>query len=369
MKRQKSAIGLSILAIFGFAIFAVGKTVVAKRSGYHVKYFRVHWGVHPVREADVLGFKGFYQKNGKPFPWGRDATGGFYRNLRVRNSHAPSFEPIDERVAKDRNNVYVGSRHVIGGAGDPTGTPLPSFTTQKGRGVRVLKEADATTFKKCQTCYVDKNHVFLPGFFVLENADPATFRVLTNKGKPHYNYYADAAQVFYGLKPVEHADPKTMRRDKVDRRLMVDNQFVYFKGKRLESTVDGKIVPARSSSWRQFPGTEYLTDGRILFRPYVYTPIEDADAATWEVFGQDFKRGQFKGKSSLDHMYAKDADHVWYGYGGCEALPEADSATFVYLGDGYAKDKNQVWHHGKRITGADPASFKLPSDGRAVARR
>ena len=39
------------------------------------------------------------------------------------------------------------------------------------------------------------------------------------------------------------------------------------------------------------------------------------------------------------------------------ALDEIDAATFEVLGDGYARDKRQVYFHAAAIDGADPRTF------------
>jgi hypothetical protein len=144
-----------------------------------------------------------------------------------------------------------------------------------------------------------------------------------------------------------------------------------------------------------------VENGRVFyFDDYYFAkpqPMPEADAATFEI---------------LDRWFAKDRSHVYFLH---KIVPEADPATFAYLGgydDQWAKDKDRAFHFvpskaagrvtsirsasldafeiledapfskyardaeavyycGKRVKDADPATFRMmPSDhlGEKTAR-
>ncbi len=69
----------------------------------------------------------------------------------------------------------------------------------------------------------------------------------------------------------------------------------------------------------------------------------------------------------LDQMYGKDAKTVYYedisnpNYEGFLPLTSANLATFVSLGNYYAKDSHAVYQYGQPIAGANPNNFIVPT--------
>lgn len=85
-----------------------------------------------------------------------------------------------------------------------------------------------------------------------------------------------------------------------------------------------------------------LDDDSFRFLGYYYSPYE-------KIYD-----GSYMPENSF---YSKDKNAVYYSCG--EILEGADPETFVHLGDGYGKDKNQIWYANKTIERADVASFVL----------
>lgn len=101
-----------------------------------------------------------------------------------------------------------------------------------------------------------------------------------------------------------------------------------------------------------------LNDSLIEYTKH-YNPVNDVDITTFEVcIANDWSR------------YARDINYVYYPenselkdfndydfhpieYGQNLIIPEADPATFKYIGRGYAVDKNNMYRYGKKIEWSD----------------
>ncbi len=57
----------------------------------------------------------------------------------------------------------------------------------------------------------------------------------------------------------------------------------------------------------------------------------------------------------LQDGYTKDKNHVYFKQ---TIKHEADAESFKNIGQGYSKDKNRVYHYSKVLIGADPNTFK-----------
>ena len=60
--------------------------------------------------------------------------------------------------------------------------------------------------------------------------------------------------------------------------------------------------------------------------------------------------------SGFAQAYKIDRNKVFFDR---EPIPHADARSFVDLGHGYAKDRNNVYHHGRILEFVDPATFRL----------
>lgn len=116
-----------------------------------------------------------------------------------------------------------------------------------------------------------------------------------------------------------------------------DKDFVYYKGKRIDTTIPHDIEFLRG----------FLN--RSLIIP------------------TDIDHASFK---PLSEQYSKDKNKVYYRWirGGKQfwlvEIPGTDSESFEVLGSSLAKDKNHVWQKDTKIKGADAQTTEVLSSGR-----
>lgn len=104
-------------------------------------------------------------------------------------------------------------------------------------------------------------------------------------------------------------------------------------------------------------------DGNISSNPNLVL-IKGADSASFIALQQS---GSSLLNSSLHSLYLKDKNSVYYAYStydydsrdvfSVQSISHADPTTFTNLGNGFAKDKNNVWFQGKVMAEADSSTF------------
>lgn len=341
----------TLIAMFVFLILVVARfsprfsAASSADFGYSIVDGEVFWAGMQVAGADPGTFE-WLEIDGRKLPWGRDSQRGYFRNLPVHNSDGPSFEAFleDESLAKDKNHVYRGQRNTERTQWFSTGEKeWRKSMRQAARSVKVIPEADAATFRyRDNDLWVDKDHVFRRGKLV-ELADPSTYRELPIVWGGHGGYAADKTHVYRNGRVIEHADPKSFRLDSKTGLLMDDN-FVFYGTQRFEACIDGRVVPAKSSTWREIGNGGYCTDGEYVYLSYG-SVLLGANPDTFEV---------------MSGGYSRDDDQVWYED---RAHPDADPLSFVALNRKVAKDLSHVWYMQRIVANVDPATLQVRPDG------
>ena len=198
------------------------------------------------------------------------------------------------------------------------------------------ENVDAASFKALSEEYTkDKNNVYYkctsPGRYwviTLASADVSSFEVLG------FNLAKDARHVWWDGKPLEGADPQTVK--------LVRDGFVW-KDARTVWYQEEKIPGADVETFRHLGQAFYRDANRVYWST---TPLEGADPDTFRTFGDDCPFG-------ADRKRVWRADTIIEGY---------DAATFQPIHQSVYKDKSGVYAGDHKIQVADPKSFRKVAD-------
>lgn len=262
-------------------------------------------------------YYGFVAKTGDLF----DAKYSYnIKKIQLSGMDVDSLKTSSEYFMQDNNHVYRATLS--------TDTPLEKVSYLDPESFEILDRfelmLDGYTPQYSKTSgliYKDKNHVFMHDY-IIDIRDPASFRLINpNLGKDKYQKY-----------PLFKIMPKDLR-----------NRTPY-----------GVV------------GSEVYYNG---------TKIKYADGNSFEVFPEYFLN------AVNDRHYAKDNNHVFYDehlIKGADpesfelmstlhlTLAQAEAGYIVSLSGGgfthintqYARDKNNIYYEGKKIT-ADSESFRV----------
>jgi hypothetical protein len=251
---------------FARSMIAVGVLIVfvacRSESPYHVKDGAWHWKNDKIdlpAGATLTPLNGTFAVAG-----GR----GYFRGDRIVDSDGPTFQALDEAHAKDARQVWYCD------------------TYRNSQEYFLVKRMRATA---------------------IAGADPATFRVLTQR------YSRDASRIYFEGVPFPVRDPATF-------------EVLY-------------------SSYARDRVTGY----------YMREVVPKSDGATFE---------------GLSDHFARDKAHVWYSHINMDAagpgvienlpLPDADPATFVAIEGDYGKDAKRVYRRATVLPDANPQTFTVP---------
>ena len=212
-----------------------------------------------------------------------------------------TFVPIHEHIAKDKNNVYIACTPakvdvndfaVLNGmyAKDSMWVYMILFSGTSGR-LRTFEKADPKTFTALEDSNPwrakDANHVYsqdyaaysskiisqknlFPADYVLDGADPATFKIIENK------WAKDKNAAYFMSKAIPGADPLTF--DVLDYSHVEDKNFIYWGG------FDGNdLLKMPQTNPKSFTllGRGYSKDVNGIY--YFLKKISGADVDTFEV--------------------------------------------------------------------------------------
>jgi len=186
------------------------------------------------------------------------------------------------------------------------------------------------------------------------SVDIKTFKVID------FNSAKDKNSVFIRANRIKNSSPETF--------VSMGNE--YYKDKNRVYNFEGNVITGADPASFKILGGNF---GKIYAKDknkayYGYAPIPEADAASFEFIGDSFAKDKYRiyqwnfvldGADAgsfeiLDHSYSRDKNKVfWQG----KSMHGADPSAFVILGSSYSKDKSQVYHQSMIIEGADPASF------------
>lgn len=248
-----------------------------------------------------------------------------------------------------------------------------------------LRYAHMETLKILGNYHAKDSFLVLFIFDIISRADPKTFEVLSGFiGKDKRAVYSGQNEIFY-------ADPNSF--EMISQRYGKDGTDVFFDDSRLpdadlktftpinehygkdRNRAFFKFTPIAGSDPCSFSTSEYLypysMDKHAVY--YKAETIENADPASFVLLYNGYSKdkysvflytsiipeadpGTFKRVVGTD--YSTDREHVFFNG---KKLENSDGMSFRVLDDDYCLDKNNVYYYGK-ITGADPATFKVASN-------
>jgi hypothetical protein len=198
-----------------------------------------------------------------------------------------------------------------------------------------LEWADPTTFIVMWDMYWKDNKSVYYQEVKLWIADVWSFVVLSPsqmKDKSVYNYWKDSNNVFYSGKQIVWAVSRSF--EQLSTLFARDSQNVYFSGEKLDAADPWTI---------EVFNLTYAKDKNNVFN-YEWV-IE------W-IHATSFKRYN-------DSDYFGDKNGVYFTRELFVKVEGADAATFIALGNWYAKDRNNIYHQESILNNFDLESFQL----------
>jgi hypothetical protein len=260
--------------------------------------------------------------------FGKDSTTAWYKDKPFHKVDIATFEAIDDHYAKDKSSVYFCDEYRDG----------QSYYLTKRQTITTVLKAIPASFVTLGHGYAKDSHsaFFESTAFIVK--DIATLKSI-NK-----NFVKDDFQAYYDLHPITGSDGKTF--ELLNGEFAKDTANIYFFG---YTEGKSKNIYKLSCDKETFEVLvyPYSRDQASVF--YEGSKIIDAHAPTFNVLGNG---------------YSKDKDHIFFRSG---KMTDANVASFVQYeenesGTGefcYAKDDKAVFMGGKKINGADIASFKV----------
>ncbi len=163
---------------------------------------------------------------------------------------------------------------------------------------------------------------------LIQGADAKTFRELE-----HTKYSIDQNHVYYEAEKLIDADPKTF----------VSLLNYYGKDARFAYKGAGKIDGADGNTFEVIDGGPYSKDYRDYYLDTIALKV--SDLKTFTILDPNSDYG----------YWAKDKSFYYWSVKKC---PLRDYESFLKIGNGYAKDKFQVYFQDSIVTYADPLTFR-----------
>jgi len=234
--------------------------------------------------------------------YGKDKVYVYYRGEIIANADPDSFVPVGAYYAKDRNDIFHGSRVLD----LDIEIDLDSLSVVKmGPAGNVIKDNQRVYFQ-----HGADDYKIVPG------ADPSTFQYVgmcESIERSSAGYYKDKDTVYVKDNPLNSIDAPSFQH------LGLYTMF----GR-------GSGIPYSFASAKD-KNNVYVGCGDVL---------TNADPDSFKNLGTN---------------YAKDKDKIWYG---STLINRADVNSFQLLDGAYAKDKNNVYYKGNIIEKADLKTFE-----------
>ena len=288
--------------------------------------------------------------------YGKDNVHAFYCGQIIEKADGKTFRAINNSYACDKNYVYSFEKIIIG-ADPATFKVLSTYLSEdkhdyywEGRAITVKDKSSFVLLGKdndwqTQWAKDQYNGYFLPCGSI-SGIDYETFHPAPKTSTNHSgNYAVDKNRVYFENKVVTNADPGSFK--EVDWNIGQD-KFRVYKGERPTQLKDYNSLNKI--------GRLMYTDGTSIYDADFYI-LPDADAATFEYVGEN---------------WYKDKKHVWWN---TLSLPDVDVATFRPIKNygfrygekeeynscdfNYGKDAHHVFFQDSIILGADPNSFEI----------
>lgn len=361
-------IGFFLLLFAGVAgLFVYGYLAEGYKGyagGYKVSGGRVFYnagaiGLNPngtwkeVENADAATFSALNEG------YAKDKNSGFFEGYIIPDSSGKTFKVVGKDYAKDQAHAFY-QRYRI--------SDLPDnfkFIAENEKGVYATdgqkvfirsselfpETLDAATFELIGATgyFKDKNHVYSVDK-MLEDSDPATFKVLPDFAGV---FTQDKNHVYFKDNLVKDCDPATHKiLTFVSHR---DANHIFFGADKLsDDAANFQVLTANYSkdSKNVYWGMDKISADAATFTAFPSIGGTAYGKDSKNVYWGDLKMPKADVASfvGLDHYYAKDKNHVYFGVGSTDIpkpIEKVDAATFELTGGEYdGRDKDNIIHFG-----------------------
>lgn len=373
-----------------FSVFFCGKKIPASPKTFEPLGFGY------ARDGNTIFFRDRQIKNADAssfMPEGYGSASDRFAKYSFDEQYSKKYIEDMEHVTggyfKDRKNVYYESR-IIEGADIETFSPVPEEETEiKTAGAESVIDTISSEEEKRSSggrndYAKDAKRVYFMGK-PADGADPETFILLRGGEALGHGggllYGRDSSGVYFRGRKIEAADPATFCAHDI-RNVWKDKNFLFKNGETIPYIDAPSFTRLEYSFYKDingiyletekiegiFPenvmvlGDRYIKDD-VLFCYAEKTEdgftvnLFEADANSFDIvetepsFSLD-RNGMFFRGLSVENLdmgtaellggdYLKDKSSVFCG---SVRIPEANSASFVFLGDGYATDGNECYY-------------------------
>jgi len=299
--------------------------------------------------------------------YGKDLDHIYYRGRSIQGDEdvdLGSFEVITDRYCQDKNSIYYILNHIILVPLD--GVDRHSFNViidendnygvycfAKDRDVvyytsKKLDNVDSNSFEHIRYLYFrDKSKIYYNSAEI-DDVDMKSFQVLN-----HW-YSKDKNKVYVGGVENKGLDSKTFVVSRVLNHLNKDKNMVLYDGKQLED-VDVETFQAVSRFFAKDKNFVYWCFyGACHKKDFI-------DVASFVVFDDKYRNKLSK------QEYFKDENSIYFSIHAKSVVEGADLDSFVSLGMGYAKDRNNAYYSTYEtiliIKEVDLETFNIDSEG------
>jgi hypothetical protein len=346
----------------------------------------------------------------------KDKNGVYRYGKIIGKVDTNSFQVLNNLYLKDKNGIYLNngphynriinlnnvdseSFEVIGGVGS-------SYAHDKNnlyrKGIKIRNHNSADQYKIIGDSFIIINQNLIYYYYdKVKNIDPLTFKLIGISGS--YLYTKDKDNLYYQDEILKLADPQTFHY--INYGYSKDKDNVYYQDEILKladpqtfSMVTyhsannqyefrypyrpGVIIDVSLDYHNYYIQMYYADKNNVYFKDKI---IESADPETFQYIGngraKDKNNVYFKDKiiesaevEKYDTIEAYSpldiAEYFFSEFLQNETSNNADTGSFKYLGDNYAKDINNVYYYDGDISqqevvvlsGADPETFKKLAD-------
>ncbi len=311
-------------------------------------------------EACIMGLPGqdcsAYPKHefiGKNMSYTRSEGSIYYRGKLVVGADNDSFDALWGSIGKDKDSLFFKTDRIVDSKPElfKTFGKYSQYATDGQKvytGTGVMEGVDGASFEVINENYIrDFDTVFYNQERLL-GVDAPTFEILEAWFTRDINY------LYYRNKKIEGSDSDSFEFINTSQAKSYtyakDDNFIYKNGKVLEGVDSGTF---------EFIKNGYARDKQYVFRPDG-TIVEEADPKSF-VFLEGSGFSYCMIKKDINYLFGcgdqiivgadlesfhtlrpfyLDKNHV---YGPNGNIFEADRLTFSLLGNGYAKDVNNLW--------------------------
>ncbi|MCL1677339.1 DKNYY domain-containing protein [Elizabethkingia meningoseptica] len=263
-----------------------------------------------------------------------------------------SFQVLAEDLAKDKDSVYYREK------AQDIAVDIPSFhfkdNIMKDRfhvfynfkgSIYAITGADPQTYeiiKNHKEWARDKNHYFYAGVKV--PADHKTFAFVND----YFVKDKDSVLVLHNTGNFKTVLPNTGNVESVSKYYIKAGNTIYYPPLGNDSNVVAKKFNTLDNIRVINPNLISINNKTILSSGKNFK-YDQVDAGSFQLFPVDKDKYAYESSS-----YSKDKNNVYYDE---EVIPDANTRTFIIMGDYFGKDAKNVYYKKQLLKGVDAPSF------------